>query len=636
MQTTHAVGIDLGTTYSCIAYLNAHGEPVALPNSEGEMSTPSVVLFDENEVVVGTEALRNAVAHPDRVIQNSKRFLGDANHRWKIDGKPYTPIHIASYVLKKLLSAAETTLGTIEHAVITVPAQFSDFQRHATIEAGHRAGLKRVDIINEPVAAALCYVLGSEGLWFTELADEQRIMVYDLGGGTFDLSLVRYRKNEVSVIASSGDLNLGGIDWNCALEQTICDHFAKEFGADLRLDPASLQFLAISVEQAKRSLSTRPRAAVTCQHDAWRKTYQIGQSQFEKLTNSLVDRTAVITKQMLKDNKMGWAHVDVVLTAGGASRMPMIRRKLQQLSGTTLNTSLSPDLSIAQGAAYYAGMLLTNNEFARSILDESARKRFSQFKQQSVNARALGILIRDNDTNTRVPYYMIPANTPLPTSCTHTFGTVIKNQQRVRLQIIESGTSPDARHVDLGTCQIDELAPNLPEGSEIAVTITYDEQARVHVAAEEVTSGKKATAEIEREENVTSQPITEQRADTDLAMIPLKEVESSREMKPASPKNMPPKSIPPKLPQPTPYVAPPDDDDEIIPLYDADSLPPPGVKDETRKPAGSPSRTAAKRRVKEKRPPAKNQKTANKSKTGKSAKPNSPDDGEDEFWKLAD
>ena len=238
MLKTHAVGIDLGTTYSCISYLNEHGEPVTLANQEGDLSTPSVVLFDEGgEVVVGTEALRNAVVKPLRVVQNSKRYMGNAEHKWVVDDRSYTPIDIATLVLKKLLSAAEEQIGKIDQAVITVPAQFSDVQRQWVMEAGKRAGLSKVDMINEPVAAALCYVLGTEGLWFTELAEEQRIMVYDLGGGTFDLSLVKYQKNEVKVIASSGDLNLGGIDWNRMLLDAIAKQFVKEF----KVDPAAIR-----------------------------------------------------------------------------------------------------------------------------------------------------------------------------------------------------------------------------------------------------------------------------------------------------------------------------------------------------------------------------------------------------------
>ena len=507
MLKTHAVGIDLGTTYSCISYLNEHGEPVTLANQEGELSTPSVVLFDDSgEIVVGTEALRHAVVKPNRVIQNAKRFMGDPGKRWEIDDKAISPLDISKVILQKLLATAEEQIGKVEQAVITVPAQFSDVQRQWVVEAGRRAGLKRVDIINEPVAAALCYVLGSEGLWFTELADEQRILVYDLGGGTFDLSLVSYQKNEVKVIASSGDLNLGGIDWNRTLLDAIAKQFNREFSADPRKDAESLQFMALEVENTKRSLTVRPRAALTVQHDGNRKSYQVEQGQFEKLTGKLVDRTCALTQSMLKDNKMGWAHVDVILTVGGASRMPMIRNALKRLGGRTLNTSLSPDQSIAHGATYYAGMLLTNNDFARSILSAEVTQKLASIKQQSVSARGLGILVRD-ERGGRVPHYLIPSNAALPASVSKRFGTVIPNQKRVHLRIVESGTAGDEHCVELGTCVIENLPADLPENSQVEVTIRYDEQARVHVSAKDVTSGKEASTEIVREENVVVKEI---------------------------------------------------------------------------------------------------------------------------------
>ena len=505
--TTHAVGIDLGTTYSCIAYLNEHGEPVTLANQEGELATPSVVLFDGDEPIVGTEALRNAIAQPDNVVQNSKRFIGDMSHSWKISGRTYNPVDIASLILKKLISGAQEQIGAIDQAVITVPAQFSDYQRHSTMQAGINAGLKQVDIINEPVAAALCYVLGTEGLWFSELANEQRILVYDLGGGTFDLSLVRYQKNEVGVIKSAGDLHLGGIDWSKSLVDAIANQFKKEFNVDPREDSESKQFLYNEAEQTKRSLTVRPRAALTCQHGGNRKTYQVQQTQFEKLTKSLVDRTVKITEDMLRDEKgkVRWGQVDVVLTTGGSSRMPMVRNKLKELSGTTINTSLSPDQSIAHGATYYAGMLLSNNKFAKSILNEKATSRLSTVKQQSVNARALGIMVRDMEKNKRLPHYMLPENTPLPAEFTQIYGTVKEDQRRVKLEIVESPTAKDQTPAVLGACVIDNLPPNLPEGSEIAVTISYDAQAIVHVSAKDVTSGKVATADIIRQENVLKQ-----------------------------------------------------------------------------------------------------------------------------------
>lgn len=505
MLKTHAVGIDLGTTYSCLSYLNEHGEPVTLPNQEGELTTPSIVMFDGKDVIVGTEALRNAVLKPTHVVQNAKRYMG-SNKTWTIEKKTYTPVDIGAFVLRKMLDAAAEQIGPITQAVITVPAQFSDWQRQATVEAGFQAGLKRVDIINEPVAAALCYVLGSEGLWFTELTDEQRILVYDLGGGTFDLSLVKYHKDEVKVLASTGDLKLGGIDWNEALQNAICDRFAREFGDDPRTDPESMQLLAMAVENTKRSLTVRPRAALTCSHGKHRKVYQIELPEFEKLTKPLLNRTISITRDLQKAYQFGLKQSDTILTTGGSSRMPAIKKALNELGFRTLNTSLSPDQSISHGATYYAGMLLTNADFAKSILSPKATAKLQKIKQRSVNARALGILIRDTKKNTRIPHYLIPENSELPTSITQTFGTVIPNQRRVNLHIVESGTIADQQFVELGTCIVEELPPNLPEQSLVEVTITYNEQARVMVTAKDVTSGKQAQTVIVRQENLVEKP----------------------------------------------------------------------------------------------------------------------------------
>ncbi len=509
VSKTHAVGIDLGTTYSCIACLNEHGEPVTLPNQEGETQTPSVVLFDTNEVIVGREALRHAIAQPHGVVQNSKRFMGDRHKRWTIHGKSYTAIDVAAFVLRKLLAVAEERLGRIERAVITVPTQSSDMQRDATVEAGLRAGLKRVDILNEPVAASLCAVLGTEGLWFMELADEQCVLVFDLGGGTFDLSLVKYSKNEVRVLASGGDLYLGGIDWNSALLETLCDQFQHDFGQDPRTDAESLQFLALEVEEVKRSLSVRERAPMTAQHAGHRKIYELRRGKFEKLTRPLVARAAEITRGLLSENDVGWADVNIVMMVGGATRMPMIRNMLKQISGRTLNTSMSPDQSIAHGAAYYAGMLLSNVDLAQSTLNRKTTERLSKVRQHSRNARALGILVRDTQTGRRVPHYLIRPNTTLPVSVKQTFGTVVANQKRVHLHVVESGVRPQQPFAELGACNIDDLPPGLPEGSSIEVTFHYDEQARVHVEAKELAGSHVAKTEIIRPENVVTPPPTE-------------------------------------------------------------------------------------------------------------------------------
>jgi len=519
MLPTHAVGIDLGTTYSCIAYLNEHGEPVTIPNHDGELSTPSVVMIDGDQVIVGTEALRNSIRSPDKVVMHAKRFMGDPQHHWTISNRKFTPTDISMHILRQLLSDARQRIGAIERAVITVPAQFSDVQRQATIDAGRRAGLKHVDVINEPVAAALCFVLGTEGIWFTELATAQTIMVVDLGGGTFDLSLVKYEQNSVRVIASGGDLHLGGLDWNAYLEKVIGKQFLKEFQVDPLKDRESRQALSMEIEQVKRSLSVRPKAALTCAHAGHRKTYQIEVEQFERISKPLVERMQDLTRSLLKDNKMGWAHVDVVLTTGGSSRMPMVRHMLKSLSGRTLNTSLSPDQSIAHGATYYSGMLLTNNAFAKSILNETAAARLRQFKQQSANARALGILVRDPTNKHRVPHYLVAANTQLPAEAKQTVGTVIANQKRAHLYVVESGTAADTQFVELGTCLVEPLPPSLPEGSEIEVTIRYDEQATVHVSAKVLQTGQVAQTTIVRPENLLVSTISEGR-DDDVAVKP--------------------------------------------------------------------------------------------------------------------
>ena len=504
MKQTHAIGIDLGTTYSCIAWLNEHGQPVTIPNQEGELSTPSAVFFDGDQPIVGTEAIRNAIASPERVVQHAKRYMGNTQKFWRIGDMRYSPVHISGLILRKLISAAQDQIGEIRNAVITVPAQFSDAQRHATMLAGHAAGLERIEMINEPVAAALCHVLGNEGLAFTELAIDQQLLVYDLGGGTLDLAIVKYKTNEVRVVASDGDLELGGLDFTKVLVDAAAEKFIADFREDPRSNRSSLQFLTLEAEQAKRSLSVRPRAAVTVQHEGHRKTYQIEQTEFETLSRKLIQRSEEITRRILKDNKFGWAHIDVVLTTGGASRMPMIKESLKKLSGRTLNSSLSPDQSIAHGAAYYAGMLLSNDQYARTVFNSTASSRLAKVKQHSVNARALGILIRA-ENGQRVPHYLIEANTPLPVAKTHIFGTVVADQNRVHVRIVESGAGSDRPPSVLGDCEIKDLPRNLPEGTEIEVTISYDHQARVHVSAREPVSGCRAEVEIIRQGNLNAQ-----------------------------------------------------------------------------------------------------------------------------------
>lgn len=580
MSSHHAVGIDLGTTYSTIAYLNEHGEPVTIPNRDGEMTTPSVVLFEKDKTVVGTEALRNSIRAPQLVVSAAKRFMGDPAKTWAVGGKTYTPVDISTIILESLLAQAREKIGEIEHAVITVPAQFTDLSRARTAEAGMRAGLKHVDIINEPVAAALCYVIGSEGMWFTELAEDQKILVVDLGGGTYDLSLVSYRKNEVRVIASAGDLNLGGLDFNQVLLNGISKQFQKEFGLDPKNDRESLQALSLEVEQTKRSLSVRPKAALNVAHKGFRKTYLVEQAQFEKLSAPLLKRIDAITQGLLSDNKLGWAHVDVVLTTGGASRMPMVQQLLKQMAGyKTLNSTLSPDLSIAHGATYFAGMLMSDQEFARSVLSTQAISKLSKFKQTDVNSRSLGILVRNETTGEREPNWLIPANTPLPASCLQTYGTIIANQGKVTLRLVESGNAGNSQFVPVGECEISPLPPGLPEGSEIDVQLEYGANARVKVSATVRKTGRTAHAEIIRPESITRTSLPGERA----APAGASEETSSAEISLSNAPSSPPSTIPSKS-----VSGMDDDEEEIILLEDAEVEPTFGSRAKARVAPASP------------------------------------------------
>ncbi len=502
MKKTQAVGIDLGTTYSSLAVLNTHGQPVTIPNADGELSTPSVVYFENGEVVVGTEALRNAVAAPDRVIQHAKRYLGNPQKYWEIDGQRHTPLEVSSLILRKLLKDAEPQLGKIREAVITVPALFTETQRQQTLDAGHAAGLERIQMINEPVAAALCHVLGDEGLAFVELAVDQKILVFDLGGGTLDLAVVDYRADNVRVVASGGNPLLGGLDWTQILIDLAAGRFLEETGIDPRQHRGALQYLSLEAEQAKRSLSARDRAAVSVQHRNQLKTYQIGKKGFELASAELLQKCEQATSQLLSGNSLGWAHIGTVLVTGGASRMPMVRELLQKMSGRTLNRTLSPDQSIAHGAASYAGMLLSGDNRAQEIFSGEASRRLAAIQQQSVNARPLGVMVRDHKAKKRVPCFLIRANTPLPTAVTHVFGTAGPDQKRIRVRIVEGGIG-DQSHVEVGECTITNLPENLPEGSRVEVTLSYDVQARINVTAREVQSGQQASAELRRPDNLT-------------------------------------------------------------------------------------------------------------------------------------
>lgn len=505
ISTRKAVGIDFGTTYSSISYLDAQGNPHLIPNEAGEFSIPSAIFFSEQGVTVGNKALKNVITHPDQVMLYPKKYIGEKGRHWSFFGKEYTAVSLSAIIIKQLLRNAEKQLGQIEHAVITVPAQFSEPQRQAVVVAGKMAGLKSIDLINEPVSAALCYVLGEEGLWFSELTRDQTILVFDLGGGTFDLSLVKYSQNSVRVLGGGGHLKLGGLDWSRCLEKLIVSRFSRLVKQDLRKNRQFRQSLMWDAEQLKCRLSHNLLDEIRCEHGKFKSTFKISQEEFERITQPLVEKTVHLTQKLLESHKMGWAHIDAVLLAGGATQMPMIRKRVKQISGRTLNTSLSPEKSIAQGAAYYSGMLLSNKKFAKSIFEKKAKKRLANMRQHSVTSRALGFMVRNGENTGRVPHYLIPQNTVLPTSVTQQFETVRRGQEMIKLPIVESPLTDESGPARIGDCVIDHLPPGLPEGSQILVTMHYDESARLEVSARELNSGNETRISIKREEKEIQQ-----------------------------------------------------------------------------------------------------------------------------------
>jgi molecular chaperone DnaK len=505
----NVVGIDLGTSFSSIARLDSHGRPVVLQNAEGEQMTPSVVYFGDEGVIVGSEALHSGSDDPERLIENSKRQLGTGFLGWEIDEVFYSPVDIAAYLLGKLKNDAEEQIGEIDGAVISVPVHFGIQQRELTIEAAKNAGLHVLGLVNEPVAAGLTFILGENGLAYVSLADEQTILVYDLGGGTFDLSIVHYSEAGIEVKAATGDMKLGGIDWNARLIDIIAQRFWDLRGYDVRRDAKMLRKLSENIETAKRSLSNPNKSAanVTIAYEGYKESFKVTRDEFEKATPDLVEKTRVLTEGLVKGSVGRWDKLQQVLPVGGATRMPMIRECIRKMCLKTMgevfglepNYRLSPDLAIAQGAALYAGLLAglgpTDTTWAKQT-----------YLPKMVSARGLGMAVRNRD-GARVNHILIPANSALPASVTVGVETIRQDQQRIALKIVEAEDEHFRPEDVLLRCEIANLPANLPEGSAFDVTMTYEPSGLLQVTAVHRDSGRIATAMLKRDAAVPAETV---------------------------------------------------------------------------------------------------------------------------------
>ncbi|MEX0676749.1 MAG: Hsp70 family protein [Pirellulales bacterium] len=502
----HTVGIDLGTTFSTLAQLDGEGNPVPIANDDDSVETPSLILLAESgHVVVGPNRQRAAMEDPEHVVERVKRYMGNADYKRTFDGREITPEFLSALILKKLRKDAEKRIGKIGNAVITVPYYFNDARRKATEDAGRIAGLHVVDIINEPTAATLTYAWkrGELGAQAGE-AKPHLTLVYDLGGGTFDVTVVRYTPSHFQVLATDGDVHLGGIDWN----DRIVDHLAREFkarhGVDPRESPATLHLLRHDSDQAKITLSDSDRATISCRHAGKLLSLEITRDEFEDMTADLLQRTADTALLVLEQADVKSAELDAIVLVGGSTLMPKVPRMLKELLGKDPYQGLSPHTAVAQGAAIHAAILEAKFRGESSKIAERLRKLLSNVKQEEVNSHGLGVEARNPKTGKTVNHVMIPRNSRLPVEVARTFATSEPNQQRVNIKVIE-GDAPDPAACSLlGNCRISGLPENLPKGAPIEVVYAFDASGRVRVRARDKTGGKEAQIEIERRSGLSA------------------------------------------------------------------------------------------------------------------------------------
>jgi molecular chaperone DnaK len=495
------VGIDLGTTYSLVAHVDAQGRPCSIPNAAGDLLTPSVVLFEEGNTVVGKEALLASALEPDRVAECAKRDMGARVYRKKINGEYLPPEVISSLVLRSLKADAERKLGPVRRAVITVPAYFEETRRRATIDAGRLAGLEVLDIINEPTAAAIAYgySLGFLDRSCTLPGDRPlRVLVYDLGGGTFDVTIVEIQGQHFKALATDGDVCLGGKDWDEKLIEIAAGRFRHQFREDPRDNPVSLQELWLAAEAAKRTLTERQKAALFINHLGSRLKVEVTREEFEDATAPLLERTRLTAELVVRQAGLTWADLDRVLLVGGSTRMPMVLRMLEGLTGKAPDRSVSADEAVAHGAALYAGMLAPR---------QGPGEEPPGFTVTNVCSHSLGILGSDPQTGRKANKVLIPKNSPLPQTATKLFKTFKANQHSVVIKVLEGESEHPEVCTQIGVCTIRDLPPGLPAGWPIKVSYTYESNGRLHVTAKVKGHKASVTTDFERENSLPDEDL---------------------------------------------------------------------------------------------------------------------------------
>ncbi|PWL70188.1 MAG: molecular chaperone DnaK [Clostridiaceae bacterium] len=481
------IGIDLGTTNSCVAVMEG-GKPVVVANTEGSRTTPSIVAFSKTgERLIGEPAKRQAVTNADKTISSIKRHMG-TDYRVTIDDKKYSPQEISAMILQKLKADAESYLGEkVTEAVITVPAYFNDAQRQATKDAGKIAGLDVKRIINEPTAAALAYGLDNE--------KEQKIMVYDLGGGTFDVSIIEIGDGVIEVLATSGDNRLGGDDFDQKITQYMIDEFKKAEGVDLSTDKMALQRLKEAAEKAKKELSSAtttninlPFITATAEGPK-HFDMNLTRAKFDELTHDLVERTATPVSNALRDAGITAADLGKVLLVGGSTRIPAVQDKVKQLTGHEPNKSLNPDECVAIGASVQGGKLAGDAGAGDILL---------------LDVTPLSLSI---ETMGGVATRLIERNTTIPTKKSQIFSTAADNQSAVDINVLQGERQFAKDNKSLGQFRLDGIPPARRGVPQIEVTFDIDANGIVNVSAKDLGTGKEQHITITAGSNMSDDEI---------------------------------------------------------------------------------------------------------------------------------
>jgi len=481
-------GIDLGTTRSAIASVDPTGRPVIIPNSDGEPLTPSIVFFEAADdqpsgmnVVVGGAAEESIVDSPAHVAECFKRDFGGEWHANEVCGLQIPPEVLSAFILEALKNDALTKLSRLTGVVITVPAFFDDVRRRSTQEAGRLAGLNVLDIINEPTAAALAYAYQKHlQNPHSEEQVDTRILVYDLGGGTFDATVLKISGDQFTALATDGDVHLGGHDFDEYLEREIAKRFSLNYPLS---DPNDAAQLRLDARQAKHALSKRQSTKITAHYGGRRLTCEITRAEFEQITAELLLQTETTTRRVVSeayqkerpqssdsDLQLAWEAIDNIVLVGGSSRMPMVAKMLSSISGRQPDQSLSPDEAVALGAALYAESIAKG-------------KSHRAFHLTNISSHSVGIAGVDPKTKRRSNSILIPRNTPLPAKCQRRYTTLDANQRSIVAPVYEGESQDTADCIHVGDCRVVNLPPGLPQGSVIQVSLRYETNGRLTVRA---------------------------------------------------------------------------------------------------------------------------------------------------------